>query len=306
MFRQFVSRYLVAVSLTLTVIPAFAGNDRNYTYLALGDSVAFGLDLTLFGQAVPPTPSEFTGYPEIVARAEHLLRPNKLANAACPGDTSSSFLTILSPDNGCNSPHPGPPPLPPPFKVSPGLHAAYTDSQMDFAVSQLKDNKHINLVTLGIGGDDLLLLSDACANANPAAFEACVAAGLGTPGAPGPVLTTYATNLVRILTAIRDPHLGAGYKGTLVLVTYYSPTTDPLSTGAIEALNAVMVQVGAQFRVKIANGFKAFQFASHPSGDPCTAGLLVRFSPTTCDVHPSLKGSTVLAGAVLLAIIDEH
>src|SRR5450755_4190858 len=80
--------------------PMFAGNNSNYTYLALGDSIAFG-----YSPLVPlsplPTPSEYTGYPEIVAGIEHLLQSKKEVNAACPGETSGSFISGAPPDNGC-------------------------------------------------------------------------------------------------------------------------------------------------------------------------------------------------------------
>ena len=52
-----------ALALALLAAPAFAANENNYTYLALGDSVAFGYDPTV----TAPAPVKFTGYPEIVA-----------------------------------------------------------------------------------------------------------------------------------------------------------------------------------------------------------------------------------------------
>jgi hypothetical protein len=81
-------------------------------------------------------------------------------NTSCPGETSGSFLNTASPDNGCNSPHFLPPPAPPipPFKTAIGLHTSYTGDQMTFAEGQLKNNKRINLVTLSIGANDVLLI----------------------------------------------------------------------------------------------------------------------------------------------------
>ena len=119
------------------------------------------MNIALLNPALPrPRPDQFTGYPEIVAQIQHLAQSKKMMNASCPGETSTSFLNPFMPDGGCNSPHQNP--FVPPFKVTFGLHAAYTTSQVNFAVSQLSANKHINLVTLGIGGDDLLLLQEGC------------------------------------------------------------------------------------------------------------------------------------------------
>ena len=108
----------------------------------------------------PPTPDQFIGYPETVAAAEHLLQSDKEVNSSCPGESSGSFLNTAILDNGCNSPHLLPPPFPPipAFKTTFGLHTYYTGAQMDFAETQLQANKHISLVTLSIGANDVLVL----------------------------------------------------------------------------------------------------------------------------------------------------
>ncbi len=271
-------------------IPAQAGNDNNYTYLALGDSISFGLNPLLLpsapGQPLP-APDQFTGYPEIYAQIARLQQSRKEVNASCPGETSGSFLDISVPDNGCNSPHFQPPPLPtlPPFKTSIGLHTPYTGSQMAFAVSQLSGNKHIDLVTLSIGGNDILLLLAQCGGSPD-----CVNGGLG------PALGTYAGNLAAILSNIRTI-----YGGELVLVTYYAPAADLIPV--TQALNAVITQVGAAFGAAIADGFQAFQAAAAPyGGDVCKAGLVIKLPDGSCDVHPTLAGQALLAGAVEIAV----
>jgi lysophospholipase L1-like esterase len=266
------------VALTLLVGPVSAGNESNYRYLALGDSVSFGLDLTL---APPLTPDRYIGYPEIVADFQHQLQSKKEVNASCPGQSSSSFIDFHVPDIGCQG-----------FKRDVGLHTSYSGSQLAFAKTQLQNNKHIDLVTLSIGGNDLLILQDFCSHAT--SFPMCVEQFR-------PVfLDAYETNLRLILTTIRTD---ASYKDTLVLVKYYPLNTDKLFTATIGALNDRMELMGNEFGAKFADGFTAFQMASTPfQGDPCKAGLLVRLSPTTCDVHPSRLGQSVLAVTVLAAI----
>jgi len=259
---------------SLLLSPAFAGNENNYRYLALGDSVAFGYDPTV----TTPTPTAFTGYPEVVADVLQMAKSKKETNAACPGQSSTSFL-YGGADIGCE-----------PFKAAVGLHTDYTGTQMNFAMTQLQSNKHIDLVTLSIGGNDLSLLQAQCQTSS--SFAVCVQQGL-----PG-VLATYGQNLAQILGGIR-----ANYSGTLVLLKYYPVSTDPLFQLAIQMLNQTMADVGSNFNVKFADGFMAFQLASATSGgDPCAANLLVRIGPSTCDIHPSLAGQTVLAAAVLVAI----
>ncbi|MGH3235351.1 MAG: hypothetical protein ACRDOH_19305, partial [Streptosporangiaceae bacterium] len=88
-------------ALPASVTPV-TGPAADGTYLALGDSVAFGY--------VPPQavqapnyfdPRSFVGYPEDGARALHI----RVSNASCPGETTASFLAPGAPGNGCeNSP----------------------------------------------------------------------------------------------------------------------------------------------------------------------------------------------------------
>jgi GDSL-like Lipase/Acylhydrolase family len=289
------------LAFALLVSPVFAGNDKNYTYLALGDSVAFGLDATLLPpySKYLPMPEQFIGYPEAVAAAQHLLESKKEVNASCPGETSGSFLNTAVPDFGCNSPH-FQPPLPPipPFKTSIGLHTKYTGSQIEFAESQLNANKHINLVTLGIGSNDVLLVLPQLGQ--------CGTDSTCAQNVLGPVLQSYAGNLAQILLRIR-----AQYQGTLILVQYYSPA--PALDGLAVAVNGVMTQVAAQLALRpnfapvtFADGFTAFQRASAPfNHDACQAGLLVRLPPSPftppCDIHPSPLGRDLLAATVEFA-----
>jgi lysophospholipase L1-like esterase len=163
---------------------------------------------------------------------------------------------------------------------------------MDFAELQLKTNKHINLVTLSIGANDVLLALGQCGTGDP---NACV----------GAALHSYEGNLTQILSRIR-----AHYQGTLIMTKYYSPT--PALDGIAEAVNGVMTQVAAQLAtgprfapVRFGDGFEAFKAFGN---DACAAGLLIPLptSPVTCDQHPSPLGQTVLAVTVELAKGTKH
>lgn len=282
-----VIKTVIALAFALLVTPLFA--ESGTTYLALGDSVAFGMNPLLLPPYSPskpsPKPKDFIGYPEILAAVAPLLQNE--VNASCPGETSASFLDTKALDFGCNSPHPDPPF--PPFKTTIGLHAKYTVAQMDFAESQLKTNAGIHLVTLTIGANDVFLVLpqlQACGD------SACVNTVLT------PVLLEVAGNLTTILTRIR-----ALYKGTLVLTTYYSPS--PVFDALTVALNDVITQVGTKFGAKFADGFTAFQVASAPfNHDACRAGLLIRLppgAPTPCDIHPSQLGQALVTATILAA-----
>ena len=93
---------------------AYGQSASNITYLALGDSVPFGMNVTLlppYARPAPrPAPSQFIGYPVALAAIQGL-GASQLVDASCPGETSGSFLNSLVPDEGCNSVHVVLPPL---------------------------------------------------------------------------------------------------------------------------------------------------------------------------------------------------
>ena len=151
-------RWSLAVVLTLAALlaatlsiaqpsSAFAegshGHHAQKDYLALGDSVTFG-DSPLVN---PYDTDGFIGYPTPVARALGL----RLTNAACPGATSSYFISLAGSDWSCI-----------PFRSKYPLHVNYTTSQLDFAVSFLRSHHHMQLVTLMIGANDLFQLQGKC------------------------------------------------------------------------------------------------------------------------------------------------
>lgn len=266
------------------------------TYLALGDSVPYGMNVSLLPpySTQPPTSAEFVGFPETVAAADHITE----MNAACPGETSGSFLDTGTLDNGCNSPHivvdatGNNPVVIPSFKsiVPSPLHTPYSGSQMAFAMSQLHNNKNIKLVTLNIGANDVLLVLPQ--------LEQCGSDPMCAGSVLGPVLASYGNNLAAILSSIR-----AEYQGTLILMTYYSPL--PPLNSLTQAVNGVMTSVAAAFPdITIVDGYTAFQLASASSnGDACQAGLLVQlpaspYDMSPCDIHPSPSGRNVLASLI--------
>jgi len=245
------------------------------TYLALGDSIAFGFNPNV-AYVAPFT--QFVGYPEATASARSIA----VANAACPGETSGSFLDATAPDNGCHSS---------PYYFSRGLKVDYQGlpTQMSYALAFLASAPRVDLITIDLGGNDLLLVQSACGATN----TTCIAAAL--PGA----LATFATNLSTIFASIR----AAGYTGKIVVVTQYATNyRDPTQLAALTSLDAEIVAVAALYDVAVADGYTSFALASTLTlGDPCAAGLLIRNPDGTCDKHPSSKGRQLLANAVLAA-----
>jgi lysophospholipase L1-like esterase len=123
-----------------------------------------------------------------------LLLHAKPVNAACPGETTGSFLSSASVDNGCRA-----------YRAAAPLHVSYGTTQLGFATGYLSQNHNVRLVTLQLGANDGLLLVNSCVSAiDPVQ---CVQNGALA------VAQSIATNIGAILAALRS----TGYAGPIVL-----------------------------------------------------------------------------------------
>lgn len=252
--------------------PVVAGS----RYLALGDSETFGYAES----GVVPAPdygdaASFVAYPELLASELHL----KLANPACPGETSASMINSSAQSNGCENSI-----IPPhiDYRVVNPLHVSYQGSQLAFAVSYLRAHRNVRLVSLMIGANDGLICVETTKD------------GCASPAEQSAVATQLKANVTHILRAIRSK---ARYRGQLVVVNYDSPLIafNPL----VILLNQQLDQAAKPFGVLVADGFGEFQTAdSHSGGNPCLAGLLTQLGSGGCGVHPSYAGQALLAQAV--------
>src|SRR5262245_38314352 len=147
----------VMAAVLVPSLPASAGpvtgSAADGTYLALGDSVAFGY---VPAQAVPApnyqSAHSFVGYPEDVARALNI----RVSNASCPGETTESMLASGVVSNGCeNSPASATG-----YRTLFPLHVEYQGTQMEYALKYLGVHRHTQLVTLNIGANDAFLCQE--------------------------------------------------------------------------------------------------------------------------------------------------
>ena len=252
-------------------------------YLALGDSVTFGYEEpTVVPAPNYPDASSFVAYPQVLGSELHLT----VANAACPGETSSSMIDPTAQSNGCEN------------TVVPGgtvyrtlypLHVKYSGSQVDYAVSYLKKHKSVRLVSLMIGANDFFVCEETTADHCASLTEQAA------------VLATVGKNVKTIVSAIRNK---AHYGGQIAIVNYYSLNYSiPLDNAQAALLNSTQDSAAKPFHVVIADGFGEFQAGSvHSGNDTCTAGLLTQLSTGGCGVHPSYAGQSLLAQALEKAI----
>ena len=276
----FVVAVVAGISAAATSANPVNGSDANGTYLALGDSVAFGY---VPPNAVPAPDyldaHSFVGYPEFLAQQLN----ERVSNASCPGETTSSMLIAGVQSNGCEN-SPG---SPAGYRTLFPLHTQYRGTQMEYALHYLGAHKHTRLVTIDIGANDAFLCQETTA-------DNCASE---LPG----VATQIAVNLGTIFHELRDD---AGYTGPIVALEYYSLSySDPTAVAGTQFLNSVIANVTTANGGVVADGFSAFEGPSVPfGGDPCAAGLLIKLPDGTCNIHPSPTGQRLLAGAIAEAI----
>jgi lysophospholipase L1-like esterase len=264
-----------AAAVKLKPLPLVPGSG----YLALGDSVTFGYQES----NVVPAPNyrsaaNFPGYPELVGAALRL----RVANAACPGETSSSLINASAISNGCENTVG----KPVGYRRSFPLHVKYSGSQLAYAVSYLKSHHDVRLVSLMIGANDYFACQETTKDGCTSASELAA------------LLQKITTNVKTILSTIRSK---AGYTGQIAIQNYYSlDYASAVSNGQSEALNAAVDGAAKPFGVVITSSYEVFQTAALHSaqGDDCTAGLLTQLSTGKCGVHPSYAGQALLAQAM--------
>jgi lysophospholipase L1-like esterase len=246
-------------------------NPPKKSYLALGDSLAFGFQFGIFNQHFPDVPPELfeRGYVDDLSHMLHPIRPDmQTVNYGCPGETSNSFI-----QGGC-------------FYTAQGfaLHDSYSGSQLDAAITFLRAHRgQVSPITLNLGANDLNALQALCGS-DVACYEL-----------QGPIVVEQIRkNLDAILGALR----AAAPNSEILTFTQYSVgfLVDPRFLLLTNAFNDVVVTTAAAYRVRVADVFAAFNGPPQPE-TICNLTLVC----TAGDSHPSDAGYQVIAEQLWLA-----
>ena len=254
-----------------------AAKDRDAA-LVLGDSVAFAFIDSAGHEYI--NPDNFLGFADDL---EDSLRVESV-DAACPGETTGSFLSSTAADNGCRA-----------FRANFPLHVAYGGTQLAFAKQYLTRHRDVRLVTITLGANDGFLLEEACASQPDP--TACI--GAGVPA----LLATVEGNMQTILADLR----ATGFGGAIVITNYYSlDYSNAAATGLTALLNGALSAPAAAYGAVVADLFTAFKtVAASPAfgGNTCNAGLLNAsvHNQLLCDVHPSQSGHRLIARTIARA-----
>jgi lysophospholipase L1-like esterase len=200
---------IASLAFTASAGAASIGN----TYLALGDSLAYGYHAAQFkheletkGYVEPSTFDE--GYVDDFAAALKIFNPHlRVINDGCPGETTETFINGSGVSGYCAG---GPTGTPFPYAF---LHHSYAPygSQLADALAILKENPKVSPITLDIGANDALqFLASTCGF--PASFTC-------TPAQVEAEFAHIAGNVYSILTQLR----AAAPNAQIVLIGLYNP-----------------------------------------------------------------------------------
>jgi lysophospholipase L1-like esterase len=274
---------LLCASIALTafalVPPAGAGAHggglpgfKPTTYLALGDSLAFGYSEAKFNELYPAEPASAydTGYVDDFGHVLGLLQPGvQTVNDGCPGETTESF--IVGPcAYGTEFP----------------LHHPYAGSQLANALAVIAEHPgQVSPITLDIGANDALGVIE-----NTCKLEAkCI-----EEHAPA-LFAQIAGNLGYILGKLR----AADPTAHIIVLGLYNPFGETISgaDALTSKLNELEASIAAGVGARFADPLPIFNPAG-PFEQPvlCT---LTNICTSLKDIHPTTLGYAVLGGLVL-------
>jgi len=246
-------------------------------YLALGDSLALGIQPTANGALVPTN----KGYVDDLYALYRLGRPNlRLAKLGCSGETTTSML------NG-------------------GVCAYTSGTQLAEAVQFIQTHRVV-LITLSIGGDNVLH----CFSLG-GIDETCVQEGLA---AIGPDLSQILATL-RAAAGRNVPIAGMNYYDPFLAAWTLGPSGQALAQASLEVttiLNDLLGTLYFAFEIPVADVARAYRITDFTlvPGYNVPLNVLLELAwtwigavpPVGPDIHPNATGYAVIAAAFAKAI----
>jgi lysophospholipase L1-like esterase len=301
--RLFVGAAALVAFGALALAPAAGANGVGSTYLALGDSLAYGYHQAQFQEELKNKgfveAANFNdGYVDDFGGTLKLINPKlKIVNDGCPGETTETMIkgSGVGPEFCAGGPTGSP--FPKAF-----LHHPYPGTQLEDALAIAKQ-PGTGTITLDIGANDILqFLSHTCGF--PATFTCSqeqIEAEIGHVTA----------NVGLILSQLR----AAAPQAKIIFVSQYNPyptVLKPEGTGdaTVEALNGALKSVAANYGVGFANTARVINFSGTHGGPEvgdiptvcaftamCPGGKFNPASPEA-DIHPTKAGYAAMAGVV--------
>jgi len=269
--------WLIVVLALVMTTTAWAAEPRYY--LALGDSLAVGVQPDATGQ-LKPTPQGYADDLHFLFRT--FLPDLRLVKLGCSGETTSSMIT---------------------GQQSPCMYRA--GSQLRQAVAFLQAHPHrVALITIDIGGDNLL----GCLRLDRPIDPTCVVnATLTAANDLASILATLRTYAPGVLI------VGMNYNNPLVAAAAFGPSGQALaafSAQASLAFNQALEAVYDALLVPVANVAATFR-TNTTSVNAVNVGLALTWTwmgappPRGPDVHPNAIGYWAITSAFVKAIAHQ-
>lgn len=260
----------LTLALAVLVVAARGATPSESYYLALGDSITYGLQPT---KAKPGArPSDFTtGYVDVVAaRLRKRSSSLEVVNYGCPGESTVTFTRGRCPA----------------FADRIKLHDVFSGSQLGAAVAFLRAHPgDVSPITLTLFGNDWLpVLLDTCQGNAACAQER------------GPKeIAAFGTRLTSIIRKLR----AAAPTAQIVVTGAWNP--DPSQLVALKAtyssLETTIVRAAAPSHARVARMIPVF----NPPGKTRARLCALTFICSQGDPHPTDAGYRAMADAVLRA-----
>jgi lysophospholipase L1-like esterase len=276
--RRSLALTVALIALVALMLAPTAGASRPHgtTYLALGDSLAFGYSQAKFNELFPSEPASAydTGYVDDFGHVLRILQPGvQTINDGCPGETTDSFIKGPC-EHGLAFP----------------LHHVYSggpfSSQLSDALNVLSTHPNATTpLTIDIGANDALGLIEGTCKLEAKCIE---------EHAPA-VFAHIAGNLGLILSQLR----GAAPHARMIVLGLYNPfgETIPGADALTAKLNEVEASVAASVGARFADPLPVF----NPPGkrEQLRLCTLTNICTSLKDIHPTDLGYAVLGGLIL-------
>lgn len=241
---------------------------RSY-YLALGDSIAYGIQPDKFDKGVPPSGYR-TGYVDVFAKRLRQHAPEiRLVNYSCPGESTVSFVR-----GGC-----------PWLSEGRKLHDPYRGAQLKGALAFLAAHRgQVSPITIHLWGNDIDPVAEACKG-----DFACIEKR--APAAIAQISSRLEDILHRLRTAAPDAEIIVN--GTWNFNVDDLARTDPLFRSLDRAIRRAATGANARF----ADIFPLFNPKGNVARERARVCSLV-FICKRDDPHPTDAGYRAIADAV--------
>lgn len=245
---------------------------RTY-YLALGDSMAYGIQPDKVKAGLPPSGFR-TGYVDVFAARLRARAPRiRVVNFGCPGESTRTFIA-----GGC-----------PWLADGLRLHDAFKGSQLGAALAFLKAHHgQVGPITLTLWGNDVFDEFAPACKGDLACIRSHATAGIGRFGA----------RLASIVGRLR----GAAPDAEIILTGAWNFDVEGLarSEPLFRSIDATIARVAGAARARVARMYPVFD----PPGSPARQKARICALTFVCsqgDPHPTDAGYRAMAAAFLAA-----